>query len=261
MNRKIGVLDSGVGGLSVMVELQKLLPNEDFIYFGDSKNCPYGNKGADEILHLTMEMLKFMEQNDVKLVAIACNTISTLIEKYKNEFNFPIIDIISPTVEYIKKIRIDNLAILGTEFTIKSNVYQNLLKQRINEIRIAQEGSKTLAALVDSGDFISDVIKSTIKTHLDQIISLGDTNNIVMACTHFPIVQDLFLEIAPEFNYIDPGHEQAKFIKEYLYNNGLLNNKEKGTLNIYTSGELDRYERVVKKLTLHNLGRIYKKEL
>lgn len=257
MNRKIGVLDSGVGGLSVMVGLQKVLPNEDIIYFGDSKNCPYGNKSADEILHLTMEILNFMEQNDVKLVAIACNTISTLIDKYKDKYNFPIIDIISPTVEYIEKIKIDNLAILGTEFTVNSNVYQRLLHDRNYEITIVPEGSKTLAALVDSGDFSSDLIKSTIKMHMDNI-SMGNTNNVVMACTHFPIVQDLFLEIAPELYYIDPGHEQAKAVYEYLNKNNLLNKKEKGTLNIYTSGEIDRYEKVVKKLNLQNLDGIYK---
>lgn len=261
MNRKIGVLDSGVGGLSVMVGLQELLPNEDIIYFGDSKNCPYGNKGADEIFHLTMEILRFMEQNDVKLVAIACNTISTLIERFRSEFSFPIIDIISPTVEYIEKIKVDNLAIFGTEFTVKSNVYQRLLKDRNNEIRIIPEYSKTLATLVDCGDFKSDLVKDTIKTHMDNIICAGSTNNIVMACTHFPIVQDIFLEVAPELNYIDPGYEQAKAVKDYLHNNGLLNKKEKGTLNIYTSGEIDRYEKVVEKLNLQNIGGIYKKQL
>ena len=101
MGKKIGVLDSGIGGLTTVKSLQDLLPGEDIIYFGDNKNVPYGNKSKDEILALTLKMIDFFKENDVKIVAIACNTISTLIDSYKDRYDFPIVDIISPTADYV----------------------------------------------------------------------------------------------------------------------------------------------------------------
>lgn len=261
MDRKIGVLDTGVGGLSVMTGIQKLLPNENILYFGDSKNCPYGNRPKEEILALTIDMLKFMEKSNVKLVAIACNTISTLINDYKNKFSFPIVDIINPTVDHILKMKIDSVGILGTEFTIKSKVYENLLVEKNKSIEIITEGSKTLASLVDKGDFDSNIVKDTIKYHIKNMQNKGDLYNIVLACTHFPIVENLFLEIAPELNYINPGFQQAKAIKEYLQSNNLLNEETSGSLEVYTSGETEIYKVIIERLGLKNLIGINKLEL
>lgn len=258
MHRKIGVIDTGIGGLSVMNGLQKLLPNEDIIYFGDSKNCPYGNRCEKDILNLTLELLYFMKERDVKLVAIACNTISTLINLYEYKFEFPIIDIIQPTIEHVWRMDTKHIAILGTEFTIKSKAYEKLLIEKDTNIRIISESSKDLAWLIDSGDFGSQRLKDIIKVHTDNISKSGNVYNLVLACTHYPIVEDQFFDIAPKFNYINPGFQQSRAIREYLYNNNLLNNKSEGSLQIFTSGEKQIYEKVVKRLDIRNVEGIYK---
>lgn len=253
MHRKIGVIDSGIGGLTVVKALQKLLPNEELIYFGDNKNCPYGNRREDEIKYLTKDILKYLENKDVKVVAIACNTISTILDD-EDEWNFPIIDIVTPTVRHIKKMGVDNLGIIGTEATIKSNVYQRLLKN--DEYEIIAESSKNLASLIDRGLFDSQDIRDTIRGHMENIFKRQDIYNLVLACTHYPIAEDIFYEIYPQINYINPGFQQAKAIKTYLIENKLLNPNGKGSLEINTSGDIAIYERLVKKLNLKNVERI-----
>lgn len=258
MHRRIGVIDTGIGGLSVMNGLQKLLPHEDIIYFGDSKNCPYGNRSEEEILGLTIEMLRFMEKRDVKLVAVACNTISALIDLYENKFNFPIIDIIRPTVEHIHRMEIFNIGIFATEFTIKSNIYANLLKEKNRDIKIVSEGSKYLAGLIDSGEFESQRLKDVINEHIENILNKGNIYNLVLACTHFSIVEQTFFDLAPQFNYINPGFQQARAVREYLYKNNLLNNNNSmGKLEIFTSGNKDIYERIINRIDIKNVQGIY----
>lgn len=256
MNRRIGVLDSGIGGLTVVKELQKQLPGEDIVYFGDNKNCPYGNRSEEDILALTMNMLEFMRQNDVKAVAIACNTISTLIDSYKDKFDFSIIDIIKPTVDHIVNMNTYSVAIIGTEFTIKTGAYEKLLLEKNPNISVINEGSKLLAGLVDAGKFDSSETRKVIKTHIDNLMGKGDAHNLVLACTHFPIVEDVFLDISPQLNIINPAFQQSKAIREYLHKNNLLNNKEEGELTIYTSGDTKVYLNVIERLNLKNIKSI-----
>ncbi len=256
MDRGIGVIDSGIGGLTVVKSLQQLIPSEDIIYFGDNINVPYGNRNKDEIFNLTMEVLRFMEKKNVKIVALACNTMSTLIDDYKDKFKFPIIDIIHPTVDHIIKMNTYSLSIIATEFTINSEIYQKLLKERNPDISISVEGSRELAALIDKGNFDSDEIKRVITAHLDNLFSKGDIYNLVLACTHFPIVGDIFAEIAPEIKLIDPGFEQAKAIRTYLYENHLERSGDNGKLEINTSGNIEIYKSIIKRLKLKNVSSI-----
>ncbi len=253
MDRRIGVIDSGIGGLTVVKSIQQLIPGEDIIYFGDNINVPYGNRTKEEILALTMDILHFMERKNVKVVAIACNTISALIDVFKDKFTFPIIDIIHPTVEQIIKMDTYNLSILGTEFTINSKIYQNLLKERNPDISISVEGSRDLAALIDRGDFDSAEIKKIISKHINNLQNKGDVYNLVLACTHYPIVDNIFREITPEIKIIDPGFEQAKAIRAYLHNNHLEKKTPNGLLEINTSGNTQVYELVIQKLKLKNV--------
>lgn len=253
MQRKIGVIDSGIGGLTVVKALQKLLPNEELIYFGDNKNCPYGNRSEDEIRYLTRDILKYLERRQVKVVALACNTISTVFDEMDN-YNFPIIDIVSPTVEHIKNMGVDNLAVLGTEVTIKSNSYQRLLKN--DNYEIITESSRELASIIDKGLFDSQEIRDIIKKHMDNILEKEDIYNLVLACTHYPIVEDIFYENNPQLNYINPGFQQAKSIKTYLIKNNLLNSQGSGSLEIVTTGDIEIYEKLVEKLELRNVSQI-----
>ncbi|MDY0235970.1 MAG: glutamate racemase [Gudongella sp.] len=256
MDRPIGVLDSGVGGMTVLKSMEKVLGHEDIIYFGDSKNVPYGNRSEDEIFELTMNMLRYFELRNVKLVAIACNTISTIIDRFQGHFKYPIVDIISPTVEHICNMGVHKMVILGTDFTIKTKAYEKLLKQREKTMEIASENSPELASLIDRGDFHSKKIYDTIQGHLDSIKSKGNFYNVVLACTHYPVVEDIFLDIDPTLNYINPGFQQAKMMRIILHNQDMLKKSGQGSVEILTSGNPKIYETMVKKLEIRNVKSI-----
>ncbi|MGM0396397.1 MAG: glutamate racemase [Bacillota bacterium] len=256
MDKPIGVLDSGVGGLTVVKSIQKILPHEDIIYFGDSKNIPYGNRDEDDIYNLTMAMLKYFEKRNVKMVAIACNTISTIADRFKDKFDFPIVDIITPTVDHIENMGINKMVIMGTDFTIRTKAYEKLLRERRKDYEISSEKSPKLAELVDRGDYKSREIYDTISGHLQSIGEMGNFYNIVLACTHYPIVEDIFLELDPTLNYINPGFQQAKAIRMILHKEGSLRKEGKGSLQILTSGDPHIYRMVVDKLEIGEVEEI-----
>ena len=256
MKKPIGVLDSGIGGLTVAAAMQKLMPSEDIVYFGDSKNLPYGNRTEEEIYILTMSMLKFLEERNVKLVAIACNTISVIASRFKCKLPFPVIDIITPTVEHIDRMGAERLAIFATEFTIKMGSYEKLLRDKRPDIEVFNESSRSLATLIDHGEFESSDTYDTVKLHLDSLKNKGEIYNVVLACTHYPIVEDIFLDIDPSLNYINPGFQQAKAIRSQLHDMGTLEKNGLGSIEIYTSGDETIYKKTADKLGIRRIKNI-----
>lgn len=254
MKRPIGVIDSGIGGLTVVASMQKLMPSEDIIYFGDSKNVPYGNRSEDEIYFLTMAMFKFLEERGVKLAAIACNTISTIYKRFNGKLPFPVVDIVTPTVDHIDKMGAEKLAILATEFTVKMGLYEKMLRERRPGIEVFNEGSRNLATLIDRGEFDSQDTYDTVKRHLESIKGKGEVYNIVLACTHYPIVEDIFLDIDPSLNYINPGFQQAKAIRSQLHELDILQRNGLGRVEIYTSGDPEIYNKAAGKLGIKRMG-------
>ncbi|MGL5973048.1 MAG: glutamate racemase [Oscillospiraceae bacterium] len=250
-NKKIGVLDSGVGGLTLVKEMEKILPNEDIIYLGDNKNCPYGNKSTDYIVSLVHKMIDFFEHNDVKLIAVACNTISVLDTFFKDKYNIPIIGTIRSTVNYILKEDIKKVGILGTDVTIKTNYYKKLLQDKNKKITIVNEANINLATFLDAGQFDSDNIKDNIQTHMSNLLKENSLKNVVLACTHYPIIYDLFKSLYKDINFINPVLYQAFEIKDYLTKNELINDSEKnGSIKIYTTGDGGNYSKVISRLSI-----------
>jgi glutamate racemase len=254
MKKPIGVIDSGIGGLTVVASMQKLMPGEDIIYLGDSKNVPYGNKSEEDIYLLTMAMLKFLEEREVKLAAIACNTISTIHKRFNGKLHFPVVDIVTPTVDHIDKMGAERLAILATEFTVKMGSYERMLRERRPGIEVFNEGSRDLATLIDRGEFDSQATYDIVKHHLNSIKGKGEVYNIVLACTHYPIVEEIFLDIDPSLNYINPGFQQAKAIRAQLHDMELLQRDGLGSVEIYTSGEAGIYRKAAEKLGIKRMS-------
>ena len=249
---KIGIIDSGIGGFTVVKELRELLPNESIIYYGDNLNCPYGNRSKEEILRLTLDMLDFLNEKKVKVVGIACNTISTLIEDYKDKYDFPIMDIITPTVEHISASKKDNIGILGTAFTIETGAYQKMLLSVNGNMNIVSEPSSNLAALIDSGDFDSTDIKGDIKNHLNNINKVDEVSHLILACTHYPIVEELFKLEAPNLEIINPAYYLAEKIKLTLKDNNMLeeDNNRDTAIEIFTTGNGEIYNKTIEKLKI-----------
>ena len=246
----IGVMDTGVGGLTVVKELQRILPGEDIFYFGDSANCPYGNKPEDEIFRLSSNMIQFLQDNGSKCTAIACNTISTMAEKLRPCFNHRIISIVEEAAKYVIREGIESTGLIATEFTVKSGKYAELIHVGNPNCKGGGKGSHNLAALVDRGDFNQHDINEEIRTNVDVILAQEPVKNLILGCTHYPIVESNFHECYPDINIINPALEQANAVKAYLTEQNALNPQKKGTFTICTSGDPQVYVNVAKRLGL-----------
>ena len=250
--RPIGVIDSGVGGLTVVRQLQRLLPGEDIVYIGDSANVPYGNRSADEIFALTLKMLRFLERQEVKCVAVACNTISSLVDQLRPECPFTLLSIIEAASNYVVREKLPCVGILATEFTAKRGVYDRHIHEGSPDCTVVSQGSPNLAALIDRGDFNQSIINEEITAQVDIILSRAPVKDLLLACTHFPIVEENFRTCFPDLHLIDPAEQQAAAVKDMLLSRKLSNPQVRGGLIVYTSGDPGIYESIGERLELHD---------
>lgn len=247
----IGVLDSGIGGLTVARELLRLMPGENVVYFGDSANCPYGNRTKNDILGLTLSALGFLQEKNVKIAAVACNTISSLIDEYRGRFSLPIVSIIEAACAHIAEFSPAEVGVFATEFTIAQGLYDAFITRLSPGTHVYGVASRTLAGLVDSGNFDGPETVSEVGRLVDVLRKEHpEITHIVLGCTHYPVVADLFERAAPGVTFINPAREQAKAVRKLLSERGTLtrSNENQPSLNIFTSGKKEAYERTLDKL-------------
>ena len=244
-------MDSGLGGLTVVRELSRLLPEQSLVYFGDNANCPYGNRSQEEILKLSFAMLDFLRDRGVSIAAVACNTISTLIKELRGRYDFPIVSIIEEACKYTAGLNLTQVGVFATEFTIRQGLYETLLRQLRPEIKVYGVSSRTLAGLVDEGRFNDPAIDTEVRSLVNSMQkACPELKHVILGCTHYPIVQDLFEKAAPGVSFINPAVAQALAVKELLSGRGLLSGGSQAGLDIRTSGEKQIYEAALKKLDI-----------
>lgn len=257
-NSSIGVIDSGVGGLTVVKQLQTILPYENIIYFGDNINVPYGNKTVEEIKGLTKRMIDFLISKDVKLIAVACNTISSIVELFSMDYDIKIIGIINPVIDTVSKSTDkDAVGLIATCFTVNTQCYNKALLSVNSKIKIISKGSENLAKIVDSFDYKPEDLKCIVKDHITPIITKENVDTIILGCTHYPIIMDIFKECYPNINFINPALQQCAELKQNLSEKNMLNNnRTNGVFQIYTTGDSKKYEKGVNLLELKKPDKI-----
>ena len=225
MNKKsIGIFDSGVGGLTVYKEIRLKLPNENVIYLGDTKNFPYGSKPKEEIIKYAIQNVEILLQRNVKVIVVACGTAtSQAIDILKEKFEIPIIGIIEPTVEYIKKQKYKEIGVIATEGTIRSGAWENRLRQEIPDIKVVNKACPMLATIAERGEAKSKQGKKVIKEYM-RPFKEGNINKIILGCTHYPIYEEIIKEEL-EYNVelINTGTTVANYLEKYLKENELKN--------------------------------------
>lgn len=244
--QKIGVFDSGVGGLTVVRELERLLPGEDILYFGDSANCPYGNRSREELLALADKLLDFMEAREVKSIAVACNTLSTLYDAYASRRNTKIFSIAEAGARYVLKCNLRRIGLTATEFTVNSGWYEKLIHRYKPWVKVIGCANRDLAKLVDEGRF--EEIPANVESTMDALQKDGPLDYVILGCTHYPIAQVFFEEMAPDVSFIDPAREEAEMLLEWLEEQDLRQRKTEHRLEIFTSGDPAYYEKMCRRL-------------
>ncbi len=194
-NMPIGVFDSGFGGLTVLKQLLKILPNENYIYLGDNINIPYGDKTKEEIEKLTFKMADFLINQKCKMLVIACNTISACSYSIlKDKYQIPIIEVISNGVkDALNNTKNNNIYIIGTEFTIQSNAYKNEINKynkinKNNKVKITQLACRKLCPMIENDWSSYDNRLEVLNSYLENIDENSDT--LILACTHYTHILD-----------------------------------------------------------------------
>ena len=244
-SKPIGIFDSGFGGITILRELLKLMPNENYIYLGDNKNIPYGDKSKKEIIKLSSKMADFLINKNCKILVIGCNTISaSASEILKEKYNIPIIEVISNACAEVNKISKNNISIMATDFTVKSKIYLKKIKENNKEIKITQIVCKKLCPMIENGWESFEDRFEVLNNYIKKINPNSDS--LLLACTHYPlIIKDIKKVLKENKNknrnnikkIIEPSRPTALSVKKYLKENNLLNNnlKNKNQLTIYTS--------------------------
>lgn len=247
--RPIGMFDSGVGGLTVLKEVKRLLPNEEIIYLGDTKRFPYGSKSKESIIEISRNCVNYLVSKDVKLIIIACGTAtSQSIDVLKKELDIPIIGIIEPTIEYLKEsvTEKEKIGVIATQGTIRSKAWEkNILKSIKNSEVISQE-TPLLATMAEQGWTNNKVAKYTIKEYMKQFKKV---NRLILGCTHYPMFEELIRkELKRKVDIINTGEKVAIYVKKYLQDNDLQNDDKEKKNTIYLTDTENNFVNIAKTL-------------
>ena len=250
-NNSIGIFDSGLGGLTVLKEIKKILPNENIIYLGDTARVPYGVRSPEVIKKFSEENVEFLLKKDVKCIVIACNTSSAVAgEHLKNKYKqIKIFDVITPTMRTI--LNKSKTGVIGTRATIKSNAYN---------VKYSCACS-LFVPIIEEGEIDDDLIKLAAKKYL-KYFKGKKIENLIMGCTHYSIIEKVIqTEVGNKINLINPAKYVTLELKEYLTKNNLLNNKLKPSQKYYVTDLNERFLKISKLFLGYNISSELKKTL
>lgn len=239
LRHPIGVIDSGVGGLTVAKEIMRQLPNEQIIYVGDTARCPYGPRPAEEVKTFTWQMTRFLLNKDIKMLVIACNTATAVVlEEIRKELSIPVLGVIHPGARAAIKVTKNNrVGVIGTEGTIKSAAYEKALKQINNQTKVTSLACPKFVPLVESGEYNGAVAKKIVAETLKPLKHKG-LDTLILGCTHYPLLEPVIQNVVgSKVKVISSGEETATEVSTILHHSGLLNEEqERLSHTFYTTG-------------------------
>ena len=249
-NQAIGVMDSGVGGISVLKHIHALLPHENLIYLADSKYAPYGNKTAQEITQRCLILCDDLLQKNVKAIVVACNTATAAaIDTLRETFDIPIIGMepaVKPAAAATKNGIIGVLATVGT---LKSAQFAALLESYGRNVKVVTQACVGLVECIERGELDTPETKALIRQYTSPLLAEG-ADTIVLGCTHYPFVKHVIQEVVGDkITLIDTGAAVAKQLKRQLEEKGLLStSQQKAEVHFWTNSEADNVAQVTEKL-------------
>ncbi len=227
-SQPIAVFDSGLGGLSVVRHLRRLLPAEEIVYFGDTARVPYGTKSRRTVVHFGLENARFLMRFEPKLIAVACNTVSALaIDEIREAVPLPVVGVVEPGARAAAALsRGRTVAILGTEATVGSGAYEAALRRYAPDLRVLPRACPLFVPMVEEGRTSGDpLVRAAVDGYLHPLREAG-VGVAVLACTHYPLLRTAIGEYLGEgVDIIDSGRETSIAIREALARDGSLNER------------------------------------
>lgn len=245
--KAIGVFDSGLGGLTCVAELMKLMPNENIIYFGDTARIPYGTRSSDTILEYARQDVDFISRHNVKMIIAACGTVSSVVGQQKNfAGDIPFTGVVVPAVQAAcAATRNGKIGLIGTAATIRSGAYGKAIRTIRQDIQIFGNACALFVPMVEAGmtDPSDIVVKTMAERYLKPIKDEG-VDTLILGCTHYPILYKAIAEyMGDNVTLISAGAEAAKYANNMLTGNNLLSSSETpGKVTYYTSDSAELFE-------------------
>ncbi|MDD3206514.1 MAG: glutamate racemase [Lachnospiraceae bacterium] len=226
----IGVFDSGVGGLTVVREIMRQIPNEKIIYFGDTARVPYGSKSKEVVTRYSRQIVRFLRTQRVKAIVIACNTASAMaLEEIEKEINIPIIGVVRPGAKVAAEVTVNGkIGVIATDATIGSNVYTDYIHQINQNVQVIGKACPLFCPLVEEGLLKDPVTDEIAMRYLTELIDI-DIDTLILGCTHYPLIRSTIGKImGDKVTLVNPAYETARELKELLTKENMLNEVKTG---------------------------------
>ncbi len=226
----IGVFDSGIGGLTVVREIMRQIPNERIVYFGDTARVPYGNKSKETVIRFSRQIVRFLEAHNVKTIVVACNTASAYaLDELEKEIDIPMIGVVKPGAKVAAEAtRSGKIGVIATEATIGSGIYNQYIEELNHDVTIWGKACPLFVPLVEEGLLEDPVTDEIARRYLTELIDL-DIDTLILGCTHYPLIRSTIRKIMGEgVTLVNPAYETARELKEMLLLRGLLKQQPSG---------------------------------
>lgn len=223
----IGVFDSGVGGLTVVREIMRQIPNEKIIYFGDTARVPYGSKSQETVTRFSQQIVRFLKTFQVKTIVVACNTASAYaMDTLERDCDIPIIGVVKPGARMAAEVtKNGRIGVIATEATIASRIYTQYIEELNQNVTIYGKACPLFVPLVEEGLLEDPVTEEIARRYLSELIDI-DIDTLILGCTHYPLVRSTLGRImGPEVTLVNPAYETARELKELLAGLDLLNSQ------------------------------------
>ncbi len=231
----IGVFDSGVGGLTVVREMIRQLPNENIVYFGDTARVPYGSKSQKTIIRFSEQIIRFLKKKQVKAIVIACNTASALaLDAVRDEFDVPILGVVIPgaraAVEATQNYKV---GVVGTDATVQSGMYTKVIRGMNPGITVIEKACPLFVPLVEEGFKEHQVTQEIIDYYLDSM-KKTDIDAMILGCTHYPLLRSkIRAYMGDKIQIVNPAYETAMDLKRLLEEQDMVNDGTKAPHSSY----------------------------
>ena len=221
----VGVFDSGVGGLTVVREIARQLPDENIIYFGDTARVPYGSKSQNTIIRFSEQIIRFLKTKHVKAIVIACNTASALaLDAVRDEFDIPVMGVVIPGARAaVEATRNRKIGVVGTDATVQSGMYTKVIHEMAPDVTVIEKACPLFVPLVEEGFKEHVVTREVIKYYLESMRDT-DIDAMILGCTHYPLLRSKIRDyLGEKIQIVNPAYETAMDLKELLREQNMEN--------------------------------------
>lgn len=255
-DRPIGVFDSGVGGLTVLRELRRQLPDEPTVYLGDEARMPYGDRDAAEVLEFTRQAMAWFVERDIKLVVIACNTATAAaLETVREEGQVPVIGTIRPgAAAAISATQRRAVGVLGTSLTVRSGAYVRAIRDLDPFVDVVQKACPKLVPLVEAGKADTPEAEAAVREYVAPLVSEGaavspGVDTLLLGCTHYPLLRSAIARVAgPGVRVVDSATTTSLAVREVLDSHGLRARKPDPEHQVFATGPSERFREIARRI-------------